>query len=113
MPIFRVGDRLHYFAHVPKCGGSSVERYLRARFGALAFVDSRHLDRPAALRWSRSSPQHLALSDFRRLVPSEWISSSFAVVRHPQNRLISAFRFQVEVERSIAAIWTIDEWFDD
>lgn len=113
MPIFRVGDRLHYFAHVPKCGGSSIERYLRGRFGALAFVDSRHLDRPAALRWSRSSPQHLALSDFRRLVPSEWISSSFAVVRHPQNRLVSAFRFQVEVERSIAAIWTIDEWFDD
>lgn len=113
MPLFRIGDKLHYFAHVPKCGGSSVERYLRDRFGKLAFVDTRYLERAAPLRWTRSSPQHLAISDFRRLVPEEWIASSFAVVRHPLHRLVSAFRFHVEVERSIASIWTLDEWFED
>lgn len=113
MPIFRIGDRLHYFAHVPKCGGSSVERYLGDRFGKLAFVDTRYLERPAPLRWTRSSPQHVAVADLRRLVPEDWIASAFAVVRHPLHRLISAFAFQVEVERSIASIWTIDEFFDD
>lgn len=113
MPVFRIGDKLHYFAHVPKSGGTSVEGYLRERFGKLAFVDTRHLERPAPLRWTRSSPQHVALTDLRRLVPEEWIASSFAVVRHPLHRLVSTFRFHVEVERSIASIWTLDEWFDD
>jgi len=113
MPLFRIGDKLHYFAHVPKCAGSSVEMYLMSRFGKLAFVDTRYLERAAPLRWSRSSPQHIALEDFQRLIPQEWIASSFAVVRHPLSRLVSAFRFQVEVERSIASNWTIDQWFDD
>ncbi len=113
MPIVRIADKLHYYAHVPKCGGSSVEAYLRDRFGSLAFLNTRYLDQPEALRWTRSSPQHLALADFRRLVPEDWIASSFAVVRHPYHRLVSAFHFQVEVERTVAPLWSIDDWFDD
>lgn len=113
MPVFRVGDKLHYYAHVPKCGGSSVEAYLKARFGPLAFLDTRFLDQPEARRWTRSSPQHLPLDAFRRLVPESWIASSFAVVRHPLKRLVSAFQFQVEVEKTVAPLWSIDEWVDD
>lgn len=113
MPIVRIDDKLHYYAHVPKCGGSSVEAYLRTRFGSLAFLDTRYLSQDESLRWTRSSPQHLALADFQRLVPPDWIATSFAVVRHPLHRLVSAFQFQVEVEGTVAPIWTIDEWFDD
>ena len=113
MPIFRIGDTLHYYAHVPKCGGSSVEAYLRTRFGSLAFLNTRYLDLPEQARWTRSSPQHLALADLHRLIPPDWIASSFAVVRHPVKRLISAFQFQVEVEGTVAALWSIDEFFDD
>ncbi len=113
MPIFRIGDKLHYYAHVPKCGGSSVEAYLRTRFGSLAFLNTRYLDLPEDSRWTRSSPQHVALADLHRLVPADWIASSFAVVRHPVKRLVSAFQFQVEVEGTVAALWSIDEWFDD
>ena len=113
MPVFRIGDRLHYYAHVPKCGGSSVEAYLKARFGPLAFLDTRCLDLPEARRWTKSSPQHLPWDAFTRLVPAGWIASSFAVVRHPVKRLVSAFQFQVEVEGTVAPLWSIDEWFDD
>lgn len=113
MPIFRANDKLHYYAHVPKCGGSSVEAYLKARFGALAFLDTRFLDLPEVLRWTKSSPQHLPYAAFTRLIPADWIASSFAVVRHPVKRLVSAFQYQVEVEGTVAPLWSIDEWFDD
>lgn len=113
MPIFRIGDKLHYYAHVPKCGGSSVETYLKKRFGSLAFLNTRYLSQPEPARWTRSSPQHVMLEDFHRLVPADWIASSFAVVRHPVKRLISAFQFQTEVEGTVAALWSIDEFFDD
>ena len=113
MPVFRIGDRLHYYAHVPKCGGSSVEAYLKARFGAPGFLDTRFLDVPEARRWTKSSPQHLSWAAFTRLVPADWIATSFAVVRHPVKRLVSAFQYQVEVEGTVAPLWSIDEWFDD
>ena len=113
MPVFRIGDKLHYYAHVPKCGGSSVESYLRQRFGALAFLDTRYLELPEAQRWTKSSPQHLPHAAFAKLIPTEWIASSFGVVRHPVKRLVSAFQYQVEVEGTVAALWSIDEWFDD
>lgn len=113
MPVFRIGDKLHYYAHVPKCGGSSIEAYLKARFGSLAFLNTRYLDLPENARWTRSSPQHLPAQDFYRLIPADWIASSFAVVRHPVKRLVSAFQYQVEVEGTVAPLWSIDEWFDD
>lgn len=113
MPIFRINDTLHYYAHVPKCAGSSVESYLVRRFGPLAFVNTRFLADPEPQRWTKSSPQHLPLDAFHKLIPADWIASSFAVVRHPLKRLVSAFQFQVEVEKTVAPLWTIDEWFDD
>lgn len=113
MPIFRINDKLHYYAHVPKCAGSSVEAYLTKRFGPLAFVNTRFLSDPEPQRWTKSSPQHLPLDAFHKLVPESWIASSFAVVRHPVKRLVSAFQFQVEVEKTVARLWSIDEWFDD
>ncbi|OYX43840.1 MAG: hypothetical protein B7Z02_07750 [Rhodobacterales bacterium 32-67-9] len=113
MPVFRISDTLHYYAHVPKCGGSSVEAYLKARFGTLGFLDTRFLDTPEAFRWTKSSPQHLPHAAFSRLIPEDWIASSFAVVRHPVKRLVSAFQYQVEVEGTVAPLWSIDEWFDD
>ncbi|WP_413873601.1 sulfotransferase family 2 domain-containing protein [Albidovulum sp.] len=113
MPIFRINDKLHYYAHVPKCAGSSVEAYLARRFGTLAFVNTRFLADPEPQRWTKSSPQHLPLDAFHKLIPEDWIASSFAVVRHPVKRLVSAFQFQVEVEGTVAPLWSIDEWFDD
>ena len=113
MPIFRIGDKLHYYAHVPKCAGTSVEFYLTKRFGQLAFENRRFLSDPEPSRWTKSSPQHLPLEAFHKLIPEGWIASSFAVVRHPLKRLTSAFQFQVEVEKTVAPLWSIDEWFDD
>ncbi len=113
MPLVKINERLHFFAHVPKCAGSSVERYLEDRFGRLAFVNRRYLDEPEALRWTKASPQHVPLKAFHKLVPETWIASSFAVVRHPMTRFASAFKFQAGHESSVPDDWTIDQFFDD
>ncbi|MBW2244756.1 MAG: sulfotransferase family 2 domain-containing protein [Deltaproteobacteria bacterium] len=95
MPYFENGGRLIYFAHVPKAAGTSVERYLEARFGPLALRDGGWAE-----AWSRggapgaslrNSPQHVTADDASRLMPRapDWC---FAVVRDPVARVVSEFR---------------------
>ena len=99
-----------YFAHVPRCAGSAVEDYLFARFGPLGFLDRSHMSLPSVERWSNSSPQHIAVKNFERLVPPKWIAHCFAVVRHPEDRFISVFRFQRDVEQSIDPTTIFEDW---
>ncbi|MEM8752556.1 MAG: sulfotransferase family 2 domain-containing protein [Pseudomonadota bacterium] len=114
MPFYMPDGRLHYYAHVPKCAGISVEAHLERRFGALGFRDDDHNRRwPERARWSRSSPQHILWDDLVRLVPEDWIASVFTVVRHPVSRLVSAFNFQATKMRIIPPGLTIDDWFED
>ncbi|MFQ3596287.1 MAG: sulfotransferase family 2 domain-containing protein [Sphingomonadaceae bacterium] len=103
MGFFRSGNSFLFFAHVPKCGGTSVEHYLVERFGPLAFYDSRFLSIPERDRWSRTSPQHVDWATVTRLVPPEWFAHVFAVVRHPEARIISDYHWQQEVEQTIPA----------
>ena len=65
MPFFRLRQQLIYFAHVPKCAGTSVEAYLQRRFGALAFRDQFHYRDPGP-RWTVTSPQHVTAADLER-----------------------------------------------
>lgn len=112
MPIVRAGPLLVYFAHVPKCGGTSVENYLAARFGPVAMLDARHHFVEPDRRWSRTSPQHLSLAVRDRLFPKGFFDHSFAVVRHPVARLISAYHFQLEIERKLSAQKGFSAWLE-
>ncbi|MGR3371551.1 MAG: sulfotransferase family 2 domain-containing protein [Pseudooceanicola nanhaiensis] len=92
MPVIRIGPKLLYFAHAPKCGGTSVEEYVTERFGPPALLDRRFMLRPEP-RWSRSSPQHMDVETFRTLFPEGFFDDVFALVRHPAMRLRSAYGF--------------------
>jgi Sulfotransferase family len=111
MPIFRIDDKLHYFAHVPKCGGSSLEAYLTERFGRLAFHEPTRSLIPKDQRWNRSSGEHIPVAVLDMLVPPEWFASSFAVVRHPTRRLISAFFFARDVLGTLPLSTEFNTWF--
>ena len=102
MPFALLTGRLVYYAHVPKCGGSSVEAYMTERFGPLGLVDTRFLDRAEAARWSRTSPQHVDWATLTTFLPEAMIDACFAVVRHPVARVISAYRFQRDQEGTLA-----------
>ena len=112
MPLFRANGQICYFAHVPKCAGQTVEAHLRARFGPLALIDNRYHSVRPLHRVMRCSPQHLAVEHLGRLVPLEWIEHSFAVVRHPIDRFVSAYNYVVANSENISATMGPEEWFD-
>lgn len=113
MPLFRCNNQIHYFAHVPKCGGQSVEAYLEKRFGPLAFVNNEFLMVGENKRWTKSSPQHVDTEALAFLFPEGWITSSFAVVRHPLTRVISAYNFgSTRRVSGIPPRTSIESWFN-
>lgn len=113
MPIFHIGSKLGFFAHVPKCAGSAIENYLAERFGPLAFIDHAYRRQPANERWTKSSPQHLPISAFERLFPPEFFACSFAVVRHPVDRLLSAFQVQRDLIGRIPVEQSFSDWLKE
>jgi Sulfotransferase family len=113
MPIFRAAAKTILFAHVPKCGGTAIESFLKQHFGPLAFLDTKFGGLAADLRWTASSPQHVDAATLARLFPEGFFDLSFAVVRHPAARLRSVFLFQRDIEEHIAADLAFSSWLAD
>lgn len=112
MPIVRHRGTLIYYAHVPKCAGSAVNRYLAERFGPVAMQDERFQRRPARERWTRSSPQHVDRRSLGVLFPEGFFDAVFTIVRHPVSRITSVYSFQREVERTIPEELGFSDWLD-
>lgn len=110
MPVVRIGAQLVYYAHVPKCGGTSVEDYLRDRFGPLGFLNRGFTALPAARRWSATSPQHIDWASLAQIFPPDYFAASFAVVRHPVARAFSAWQFQAQVEKAASPDLAFADW---
>lgn len=109
MPILKYKDVLLHFAHIPKCGGTSVERYAQNLDDvSIAMLDEVYVSNAPQQHWNISSPQHIDGESIARLFPKDFFAAFFAVVRHPLARLESAYKFQRLVERQIAG-----ETFDD
>jgi len=94
MPIYRIANRLVLFVHVPKCGGSSVERWLGGEAQAEAFVDKNFSRRARRRNWTRGSPQHADAATLARLFPRPFFDYAFAITRHPEDRIVSEYRYR-------------------
>lgn len=110
MPIVRIADKLVYFAHVPKCAGTAIELYLQDAFGPLAFRNTSYNAIPQQDRWTRSSPQHVTVDALAELFPDPFFDATFAVVRSPVTRLVSAFRFNRDISGSIPTDMAFGDW---
>ncbi len=95
MPILYKNNTIGYFAHIPKCAGSSVEHYCNKIGIKLAFIDRSFVTSPASQPWNISSPQHIDGYSLSRLFPSDFFEFGFAVVRDPVKRFLSAFKHQL------------------
>ena len=92
MPLFDIGTRRVFFAHIPKTGGSSIKDYIVSRFGSL-YLDGSKEWRDEIGLGIISPPQHLSARDLDFLLPKD-VDYSFAIVRDPMDRLMSEYRFQ-------------------
>lgn len=113
MPLFKAAQKLVYYAHVPKCAGSSLEDYIHARFGEMALLDKTYMLRPAANRWSKTSPQHIDKNSLYNFIEPDFFDRIFTVVRHPVARIVSAYHFQLEVEKLVPENVGFGEWLLD
>ncbi|MBT8416397.1 MAG: sulfotransferase family protein [Silicimonas sp.] len=98
MPSLTLPDRLIWFAHCPKAGGTSVEQFMVAEWGDAVG----HLHWGWDLWWKAggwrdasppNSPQHLVWKDALCALPCP-PDTVFAVVRDPAARLQSEYRWQ-------------------
>ena len=107
MPSLSLPDRLIWFAHCPKTGGTSIEQVMVATWGSA--VGHLHWGWD---RWWRSggwrvadppnSPQHLIWQDAIVQLPRV-PNAIFAVVRDPVARLSSEYRWQRRGRRGTRA----------
>lgn len=88
MPVAVVNGRSVLFVHIPKTGGSSVERYL-SRHGSVLLQGN---GRDAGLR---CSAQHLHAEALASIDAADGHDWSFTIVRHPVARLVSEYRYQM------------------
>ena len=93
MPMIIADDKLIFFVHAPKAGGSSIEDYLIRRFGGpLSMYDSQdRFDRRR--KGVISPPTHLTAKDLEELMPPN-VAYCFAQVRNPFQRTLSQYRWQ-------------------
>lgn len=95
MPLARIEDSILYFAHIPKTGGSSIEAYIKAK-GALSLYHK------TAVGGLKTSPQHLQVELFDKIVPRAFYDHGFTVLRDPVARLVSEFCYRA---RPPARVW--------
>lgn len=90
MPVFRQGERKYLYIHIPKTGGSSIER---------AFADvgyrTRYRDgRVGPTSWNsirRCTPQHMHREMLEMILRVDQFDGVFTVVRDPLARIRSEY----------------------
>ena len=92
MTLLKTKDRLFYFAHIPKTGGSSVEAAMRAAGARRALHFHKRLD------FVRCNLQHMHAELFDTFVPPAFYHRGFTVVRHPVARLTSEYRWRQNLD---------------
>lgn len=103
MPSLNLPDRLIWFAHCPKAGGTSIETLM-----VQTWADKiGHLHWGWDLWWKRggwrlahppNSPQHLIWADTTKVLLNQ-PDTVFALVRNPATRMLSEYRYQRHFRR--------------
>lgn len=104
MPIVEAKGRQVLFLHVPKTGGSSIEKHLES-IGRMWLIGGSHRSQGLPC-----SPQHLHAAAIRQFFPELAPDWAFMVVRHPVERLISQYKYQTRKAQWLRKSWSFSVW---
>lgn len=111
MPLARIGNKVLFFVHIPKTGGSSIETYLGQK-GTVALRFKRRMG------WSASTTQHMHAAIHTKIIPDSFYDAGFVVLRDPVARFTSEYRYQKDMGRTSQsfadwAVATLGRYADD
>ncbi len=110
MPIYVKDDRSVLFVHVPKAGGSTLERMFRQAGWTEHLRETRRTDPQVFPLW-RCSPQHLHADLLQAIFDLEKFDVVFMVTREPLARFRSEYAMRhTQDPRTDAA--AVEEWAD-
>ncbi len=90
MPVLRKDGRQILFVHVPKTGGTAIERAFKAHDWAVSYLDGK-MGRGTLNHVRRSTPQHMEADLLRMLFRLDRFDLTFLIVRDPVGRLRSEY----------------------
>lgn len=110
MPVFRKDGRNVLFIHVPKTGGSSLERTFVDNGWTMHYHDGR-MGPKSLNRVRRCTPQHMHAPMLRQLFLVKQFDLVFMTVREP----IARFRSEYGMRNKDGAVdeRTVERWADD
>lgn len=102
MPIFRTTNKDILFIHIPKAGGTSVEKFFYANQFAVLFID--HAGNKAQYMNSlnnltKCSPQHMHGDLLKSYFDLSKFSSIFTMVRHPVEKIVSEYNYRMKIAK--------------
>lgn len=93
MPIFIQKNKAILFVHIPKSAGSSISTlFVNNGWEEILTIRGYHL---SELSFLRSSFQHLDAASLRLLINLDKLTDVFTVVRHPFDRFVSEYYWQL------------------
>ncbi|AYM85579.1 sulfotransferase family 2 domain-containing protein [Pseudoalteromonas agarivorans] len=112
MPTFRKNDTNVYFAHIPKCGGSSVESIFTGSGYHMNFHDHGPKKENSINNMLHCSPQHFDALQFNCIFSANSFDLIFTVVRDPISRFSSEFAMRNKHLDKIDPVY-VENWFDE
>lgn len=92
MPFIEVDRKRILFVHIPRTGGTSIEKSLGSAAPLRFFC-------PTQLPFLRVTPQHLTFQDMKSLFGTDFFDYSFTVVRDPYRRIESVYGMRIALAK--------------
>lgn len=114
MPFINYQDRNILFVHIPKTGGSTIEKWLE-NYAEIKLLNGSPYLGPNPYGMPEElpcTPQHLMLPELDRYFARDYFDYIFALTRNPYARIASEYKFKLMVHEALntPSDQTFGEW---